>query len=98
MMPAAWLSTISPADAARKKMTQSRQNTGRRRSSSLMRAPAAAAARVTPDRAVSHALTSPRSARTAANHPSAARTPMAGIAHPKTGAAIIAPAGRRLTR
>ena len=32
MMPAAWLSTISPAEAARKKTIESRQNTARRRS------------------------------------------------------------------
>src|SRR5437588_122527 len=33
MMPAAWLSTINPADAAKKKTSQSRQNTRRRRPS-----------------------------------------------------------------
>ena len=96
-MPAAWLSTINPADAAKKKTSQSCQNTRRRRSSASGAATAPAGASVTLDRAISHALIEPVAASTAASAQSAARTPSAPTHHPKSGAAIIAPAGSRLT-
>jgi hypothetical protein len=97
-MPAPWLSAISPADAARKNTSQSRQKTPVRRSSAVMRTRVVAEASDTPERQVSHALRSPRAARIAANQPSEARTPITGIAHPKAGAVTMAPRGRRLTR
>jgi hypothetical protein len=97
MMPAAWLSTISPADAARKNTSHSCQKTRRRRSSASGAAALPAALSVAPDRAMSHALSAPVAPSMAASAQSAARTPKAPTHHPKNGAAIIAPAGRRLT-
>ena len=96
-MPAAWLSTISPAEAARKKTSESRQNTARRRSSAPSVTLEVAAASSVPACAVSRALSRPVTTSVAANPRRAARTPKARIAQPKVGAAIIAPPGRRLT-
>ena len=93
MMPAAWLSTMSPADAARKKTIQRRQNTLRRRSASSGTMVVDAAPSATPECAMSHAAITPVTASTTAKPPSVARTPIARIDHPKSGAAIIAPAG-----
>jgi hypothetical protein len=89
---------MSPADAARKKMSHSRQNTARWRSPSAGAGAGVAASSVTPERAVSHALVAPVMARTAASPASATRTPTARMDQPKAGAAIMAPAGSRLTR
>ncbi len=97
MMPAAWLSTISPAEAARKNTIESRQNTAWRRSPSASSTRPVPAETATPAWATSHALVRPLAARTAAKPPSVARTPKARIAQPNSGAAIIAPAGSRLT-
>src|SRR5437667_12822310 len=97
MMPAAWLSTMSPEEAARKKTIHRRQNTGRRRSAARGAIDAAAAASVTPDCAISHALIEPVTARIVARPPSVARTPNWPTDQPKRGAAIIAAAGYRPT-
>jgi hypothetical protein len=97
MMPAAWLSTISPAEAARKKTIESRQKTARRRSPSASVTLPVSAEAATPAWATSHALAKPVMARTAAKPPRVARTPKARIPQPNSGAAIIAPAGSRLT-
>jgi len=97
MMPAAWLSTISPAEAARKKTIESCQNTARRRSPSPSVTRPVSAATATPAWARSHALARPVMAKTAARPPSVARTPKVRIPQPNSGAAIIAPAGSRLT-
>ena len=97
MMPAAWLSTISPAEAARKNTIHRRQNTARRRSPAAG-ASVAAAASVTRDCAMSHAASDPVIARVVASPASVARTPNARMDQPKIGAAIIAPAGYSATR
>ena len=57
-----------------------------------------AASSVTPERAVSHALVAPVMASTAASPASVTRTPANRMDQPKVGAAIMAPAGSRLTR
>ena len=89
---------MSPADAARKKTIDSRQNTAGRRSASSGAIVPAAAASVTPECAISHAAIAPVTASTRAKPPRVARTPDAWIAHPKSGAATTAPAGYRPTR
>ncbi len=88
---------MSPADAARKKTIHNRQNTARRRSASSGVTDPVAVAMVTPERVISQALIDPAMASTAASPASVARTPNARRDQPKRGAAIIAPAGYRLT-
>ena len=75
MMPAAWLSTISPAEAARKKTIESRQKTARRRSAAASVTLPVSEETATPAWATSHALAKPVMARTAAKPPRVARTP-----------------------
>ena len=97
-MPAAWLSTVRPAAAARKNTNQSCQKTRVRFCAAAPgSSDAAGRGRRMPDAWTSRLASSPQSSKAAARPASVARTPHSASAQANSGAAIMAPAGKRLT-
>ena len=92
-MPAAWLSTVSPAAAARKKTIESRMKTPVRRVWRADFAETAGRPNLVPACSVKPIAARPVSSSATARPAIVTRKPNAALAQPNSGAAIIAPAG-----